>query len=65
MPKGTIQKPKVETRLTSVSMSMNGRKINTFLMLPVYNGKSVLPVDIKNQIEEDLGAERGDTISIG
>ena len=67
MPKGKEHAPKiqVETKLTAVSMSFNGRKISTFLNLPVIKDKVILPAATKEQIENDLGVERGDTISIG
>lgn len=64
MPKGIEHQPKIETRLTAISLSCNGRKISTFLMLPVINGKTILSYDIKDLIEEDLGARRGDTIGL-
>jgi hypothetical protein len=65
MPKGTLQKPRVETKLTAVSMNCNGHKVNTFLMLPIISGKTVLPRETQIEIEKDLGAERGDTIGMG
>ena len=67
MTRGIERKPKmtVPTKLTAVTMSCNGRKVQTFVMLPMIGEKAILPNDTKNMIEDDLGAERGDTISMG
>ena len=56
---------RVETKLTAVTMSVHGRKIQTFLMLPIINNKAILPAEIQKKMENDLGAERGDTITLG
>lgn len=65
MPRGIEKTPKILTKLTAVSMSCNGRKINTFIHLPIIGGKAVLPNDIVTEMEKDLGAGRGDTVSLG
>lgn len=65
MPRGTLQKPKIETKLTAVSLVCNGKKVSTFLMLPVIGGKTILPQETANKILDDIGAERGDTVGMG
>ncbi|MCI4435805.1 MAG: hypothetical protein JHC33_03220, partial [Ignisphaera sp.] len=59
MPRGIERKPKmtVPTKLTAVTMSCNGRKVQTFIMLPIINEKAVLPMETADQIMDDLGAE--------
>jgi hypothetical protein len=70
MPRGIEHAPKnkkhlVQTKLTAVTMSCNGRKVNTFIMLPIINGKAILPQETADKIMDDIGAERGDTIGMG
>lgn len=54
-----------ETKLTAVSMSCRGIKINAFIELPIINGKAVLPEPIKAEMETALGVTRGTTYKIG
>lgn len=65
MPKGNEHQPKQETKLTAVSIFSNGLKIQTFLHLPVINGKVVLPRDTFNRICDDLEVKIGGTVSVG
>lgn len=65
MPRGTQVIPKTETKLTAVTMSCNGRKVQTFIHLPIIGDKAVLPNNILIEIENDLDAGRGDTVSTG
>ncbi len=65
MPKGVQHKPKIETKLTAVSLVCNGRKVQMFLNLPVINNKAVVPEKKSDELADQIGAERGDTISIG
>jgi hypothetical protein len=57
--------PKYQTKLTTVSMSCRGIKIQTFVELPIINGKAVLPEPIKAEMETALGVTRGTTYKIG
>ncbi len=59
MPRG-IEKQKMETKLTVVTMSCNGKQVNLFLALPIINNKSVLPAAT---FSDELGAEVGDAVS--
>jgi hypothetical protein len=34
-------------------------------MLPIIGTKAVLPLETANKIMDDIGAERGDTVSMG
>jgi hypothetical protein len=65
MPRGIERKMEVPTKITAVTMSCNGRKVQTFILLPIINGKAVLPQETADKIMDDLGAERGDTVSRG
>ena len=67
MPKGNEHLPKVNTKLTAVSICANGKKVQLFLNLPVLNGKTVLPGNTLGNILDDSfpELERGDTFSIG
>lgn len=65
MPKGIEHAPKITARLTAVSMSSNGKQVNCFLMLPVIGGKTVLPQNDLETIQEGMSIRPGDTFSVG
>jgi len=65
MPKGLQHRPNIETKLTAVSMVCNGKKVQMFLNLPIINNKAVLPREKFNELADQIGAERGNTISMG
>ena len=65
MSNATKKAQPYECKLTAVSMSFRGAKINAFLMLPVINGRPTLPLDVQEAMEKAIGATRGDTIAIG
>ena len=57
--------PKFETKLTAVTVSCHGKKVQVFLDLPVINGKAVLPAQTFDKLAEEVGAEKGSTVTIG
>lgn len=52
-------------KLTAVTLTVNRRKVQLFIPLPVINGKTILPMPVYNKILDDLRARHGDTVSIG
>ena len=65
MPKGIEHTPKMETRLTAVTLTSNGKKIQAFINLPVIDGNTFLPMPRFNKMCDSIGAEVGDTVSFG
>lgn len=52
-------------KLTAVTMSARGKKIQVFLNLPVIDGKTVLTHRVADEMAKTLGCQRGGTYSIG
>lgn len=53
-------------KLVAVTMYCNGRKVQAFIKGDVTeNGKTVISANAQRRFERALGAQRGDTISVG
>ncbi len=53
-------------KLVAVTMYCNGRRIQAFIKGDVTeNGKTVISANAQRRFERALGAQRGDTVSIG
>lgn len=58
------------TKLTAISMIVNGKRTTFFQMLPAQtraNGdiKAVIPANVCDKMMRMAGANRGDTVTIG
>lgn len=51
-------------KLTAVTASGNGRRIQTFIMLPYIDGKALLTGDYHTTIQEKLRLRHGDGYSV-
>ena len=52
-------------KLTAVTLRKGGRLIQTFVMLPVVDGKTVLCYALLDKMLSDLGVRCGDTFTSG
>ena len=56
----------MNTKLTLVSVSSNGRRVSCFAHLPVENGRAVMSSTLLAQLLTRIGgAQRGATYSLG
>ena len=55
----------MKTKLTLVSVLSNGRRVSRFVTARVIDGKSIVSGTVLAELANDMGLQRGDTMSIG
>lgn len=54
-----------EMKLTAITLSARGKKVQAFLPLLYINGRAILPTEQFNNLCDDMGVKRGDTVDVG